>query len=65
MSYALAVPALAGALFLVNAVLTLAVVRRLRAHTARVDHLYDLVAGALDPGPAGQPFANVELEVNP
>ncbi|NUP01155.1 MAG: hypothetical protein HOW71_25315 [Nonomuraea sp.] len=63
MSYTIAVPALAGALFLVNAVLTLAVVRRLRAHTVRVDRLYDLVAAALDP--AGRPFANVEPEANP
>lgn len=54
MPYAIAVPALAGALFLLNAVLTLAVVRRLRAHTARVDHLYDVVAGG---PPGGRPHA--------
>ncbi|MEV3984419.1 hypothetical protein [Nonomuraea sp. NPDC049758] len=53
MSYAIAVPALAGVLFLMNLVLALAVLRRLRRHTARIDHLYEVVAGAPDlDGPA-------------
>ncbi|MFI9592705.1 hypothetical protein [Nonomuraea sp. NPDC052265] len=55
MSHTVALPALAGALFLMNVMLTLGVLRRLRAHTALIDGLYDLVAGVLNPSTATAP----------